>query len=233
MVLAYRSLSTMPKAAKEKPLWGKRIAARRAELDRLSLVDIENRTEGKLYQALMYRLENGKKDPATLTLEQFDLLLGVLQWSLVDWKRETGLEAPGLRSNELVAEPDRAILPNMKRVPLLTAVAGLPVTGTFDIPAHLARPGTVVAVPEGDSMAPGLSEGDFALVDTSLNRLQEGRVYLFSIPGDGHSIKRVYRNGKGWEIHGDNRAVFKPQPLPEDWTIIGQVYDALRSTGFR
>lgn len=233
MVLAYRSLNTMPKAAQEKPLWGKRIAARRAELDRLSLVDIENRTEGKLYQALMYRLENGKKDPSTLTVEQFDLLLKVLQWSLLDWKRETGLDAPGLRSNEPDTEPDRAILPNMKRVPLITAVAGKPITSTFDIPAHLWRRNTVVAIPEGDSMSPSLNEGDLALVDTSLKHLYDGRVYLFAIPGDGHSIKRVYKNGKGWEIHGDNRQAFKPQPLPDDWVVVGQVYDALRSTGFR
>ena len=82
----------MPKVTKkEKPLWGRAIAARRAMLGK-SLVDIENETDGELYQALIYRLENGKKDPATLTVRQFSLLLKVLGWRALDWQEQTGLE---------------------------------------------------------------------------------------------------------------------------------------------
>lgn len=83
---------------------------------------------------------------------------------------------------------------------------------------------------EGDSMSPTLEEGDLALADSTLKNLQDGKMFLFEIPGDGHTIKRVFKNGKGWELHSDNRA-YKMKYLPKGWIVVGQVYDALGSKG--
>lgn len=241
MVAACRTVNTVPKASADKPLWGRRIAARRKFLGK-SLVDIENSTNGKLYQALLYRIENGKKHPNTLTVEQFRLLLSELGWTVADWSRETGLESPemGLTAAQSGSESgkaeanlldvDHAVVPFTKRVPLLSATGGR--TFYFDIPDGLWRPNTVAAIIQGDSMSPTLDPGDIALADTSLLDLRDGEMYIFEIPGDGYTIKRIYRSNGGWELHPDNRK-YRPMLLPEDWRVVGEVYDAWGPKGVR
>ena len=226
MLLVNHSISYMPKVTKkEKPLWGRAIAARRAMLGK-SLVDIENETDGELYQALIYRLENGKKDPATLTVRQFSLLLKVLGWRTLDWQEQTGLEPlfdlesqtslqPGERVSKLrfFIEPVRGL-----------ASAGLPVDADgMPVLADVWRRGSLLYQVEGDSMAPTLNDGDRVYVDPTELDLREGRVYVFEIPGNGHTIKRVRRldDGELWLVSDNPK--YRPW-RPSEMRVIGRVY---------
>lgn len=60
--------STGRRPASEKPLLGRKIAARRVELG-LSLAAVEDATDGVVYAQLLYRLENGRAigaEPSTV-----------------------------------------------------------------------------------------------------------------------------------------------------------------------
>ena len=78
--------------------------ARRAELGKKSAMDIENETGGVIYEKLLYRIENGQKDPRTLRQSKFAKLLEALRWSTLDFERATGLmlePMPGLLTDQL------------------------------------------------------------------------------------------------------------------------------------
>lgn len=226
MLVANHSIGCMPKVTKkEKPAWGRAIAARRAMLGK-SLVDIENETGGELYQALIYRLENGKKDPSTLTVRQFSLLLKALGWRASDWQEQTGLEplldleAPtALQPSERVSrlrffiEPVRGL-----------ASAGRPVdVDGMPVLADVWRRGSLLYQVEGDSMAPTLQEGDRVYVDPRDTDLHEGKIYVFELPSDGHIIKRVRRldDGQLWLVSDNPR--YRPM-RPDECIVVGRVY---------
>jgi len=54
---------------REKPSWGRRIAARRTEPG-LSLLDVEEKTDGVDYTQLLYQLENGRLGPDNVKVGQ-------------------------------------------------------------------------------------------------------------------------------------------------------------------
>lgn len=225
MVFVVPTINRVTKVTrKEKPAWGRAIAARRAMLGK-SLVDIENETEGELYQALIYRLENGKKDPSTLTVRQFSLLLKCLAWDTAEWQKQTGLEplvpygeTKKLDPNERVKETRYLLQPVLG-----LASAGQPVDYGIPVLATVWRKGSLLYQVEGNSMEPTLKEGDRVYVDVSETDLYEGKVYVFEIPGDGHTIKRVRRldDGEIWLV-SDNPN-YRPWKAHELRTI-GRVY---------
>ena len=73
------NMATKP-PTKPKPEYGQRLEARRAVL-RKSLDNIADETNGFLYKQLLYRLENGRKRPETLNMEQIAYLARALEWS--------------------------------------------------------------------------------------------------------------------------------------------------------
>lgn len=225
MVLLTRSVNPVPKVFKtkhEKPDWGRAIAARRTFLGK-SLVDVENETDGELYQALLYRIENGIKDPSTLTVRQFGLLLKVLDWSIQDWQENTGLEA---HINIKTLQPEERVTPVRFLIQPVRglASAGQPVDPEgVPVLADVWRRGSLLYRVEGDSMTPTLNDGDRVYVDPSETELREGRIYICEIPGDGHTIKRVRRldDGQLWLV-SDNPA-YRPW-RPSEMRVIGRVY---------
>lgn len=86
-------MSVAPKTD-NRPVYGRVIAARRAFLGK-SALDIENEHSPLLYQKLLYRIEGGKKHPLDLDLKTFAALLNALEWSPLEFAKETGLQFPG------------------------------------------------------------------------------------------------------------------------------------------
>jgi transcriptional regulator with XRE-family HTH domain len=81
-----------------KPEFARAIISRRNELG-LSLTDIDRETNGVIYSQLLYRVENGKKSPDTLRINQRIELARVLRWS--DEKLEAVLGIQGKSSPSL------------------------------------------------------------------------------------------------------------------------------------
>lgn len=78
----------------------------------------------------------------------------------------------------------------------------------------------------GDSMTPGLQDGDRVLVDRG-DRVPGAGIYVLRI-GDALSVKRVRRYGARVEIVSDNRA-YPPQVMAADAvTVIGRARLLLR-----
>lgn len=92
------------------------------------------------------------------------------------------------------------------------------------------RPGCQVFKVLGDSMENGhdsIQNGDRVIVDTRLLELQEGKVYVFEIIGDGHTVKRVRKVGNEWVMLSDNPDP-KHKPLREfEVVVVGQVYKVI------
>ena len=80
-----------PVALRDKPVYGQAMAARRSYLGK-SLADLEAESSGSLYAQLLYRMENGHKDPRSMTVAQFEALLRSLEWTAADFSRETQLD---------------------------------------------------------------------------------------------------------------------------------------------
>lgn len=83
LVLAGANLDWMAKTSTTRgarPPWGRKLAARRTELD-LSLGAIEEATDGVVYTQLLYRLENGHMNPQNLKAHQLSAQLSALEWS--------------------------------------------------------------------------------------------------------------------------------------------------------
>ena len=68
----------------------------------------------------------------------------------------------------------------------------------------------------------GIHDGDWVLVDTSLTKPINGKVFLLEIIGDGTTVKRLRQVAGQWVFLSDN-------PGGETWTadqvrIVGEVY---------
>lgn len=73
----------------------------------------------------------------------------------------------------------------------------------------------------GDSMAPGMQDGDHVSIDPHDTRLQDGRVFVFHLHGNGHALKRVrtLADGQMW-LTSDNPE--HPPIKPEEVTVRGR-----------
>lgn len=92
------------------------------------------------------------------------------------------------------------------------------------------RPGCRAFKVTGDSMYNGpesIQDGDRVLVDTRILQLQERKVYVFEIIGDGYTVKRARLFGNEWWMVPDNPDP-KYTPLREsEVVVIGQVYKVI------
>ena len=92
--------SNMPtmtsKTNPNKPLYGRKLAARRVELG-ISQDEVEILTDGKIYKSLLWRLENGKKASDSLTWTETEALAKALELSTYELNKILGVkqsEAP-------------------------------------------------------------------------------------------------------------------------------------------
>lgn len=81
---------------------------------------------------------------------------------------------------------------------------------------------------QGDSMSPRIFSGDVVMVDTSQTVPKHGRVFAFTLDGEGEIVKRLQRTEGGWQLVSDNNAGGDNPPIPvrADWRgcrIIGRV----------
>ncbi len=79
---------------------------------------------------------------------------------------------------------------------------------------------SVVAV-IGDSMEPNLQNRAWILVDHQRVRRLRDRIFVLGTK-DGVIVKRLGKEGGGWQLVSDNRN-YKPLPWPQTATVIGQV----------
>lgn len=176
---------------------------------------------GSFTQRTVSSIETGVVNPLNLRSDRLLSLLSALQWSLEDLTKIVDVSfipntlQPGERVSKLrfFIEPVRGL-----------ASAGQPVDADgMPVLADVWRRGSLLYQVEGDSMAPTLNDGDRVYVDPAELDLREGRVYVFEIPGNGHTIKRVRRldDGELWLVSDNPK--YRPW-RPSEMRVIGRVY---------
>jgi repressor LexA len=176
---------------------------------------------GSFTQRTVSSIETGVVNPLNLRSDRLLGLLSALQWSLEDLTKIVDVSfipntlQPGERVSKLrfFIEPVRGL-----------ASAGQPVDADgMPVLADVWRRGSLLYQVEGDSMAPTLNDGDRVYVDPTELDLREGRVYVFDIPGNGHTIKRVRRldDGELWLVSDNPK--YRPW-RPSEMRVIGRVY---------
>ena len=75
----------------------------------------------------------------------------------------------------------------------------------------------------GDSMEPGIRDGDLLAIDHSRIEPTDNRKFAVSTD-DGLVVKRLRRTGSGWELASDNpKQASRNRPMRRDDRIVGQV----------
>lgn len=89
-------------------------------------------------------------------------------------------------------------------------------------------PDLVLVTAEGDSMEPGINDGDILLVDTSRREIRDGKVYVLEVAGDVR-VKRLFWRADGSLLISsdsqspDHRDEEVPAGALEIMRIVGQV----------
>jgi repressor LexA len=204
-----------------RPSWADAIRKRREELG-LTQEQVAELSGGSFTQRTVSSIETGVVNPLNLRSDRLLSLLSALQWSLEDLTKIVDVSfipantlQPGERVSKLrfFIEPVRGL-----------ASAGQPVDADgMPVLADVWRRGSLLYQVEGDSMAPTLNDGDRVYVDPTELDLREGRVYVFEIPGNGHTIKRVRRldDGELWLVSDNPK--YRPW-RPSEMKVIGRVY---------
>lgn len=188
----------------------------------------------RISQSYLSQLERGIKPISSLGGERMDVLRRIYKVSVEEWAKRTGMTIA-----TPVDEPSRSQtlspVPNLHRVPVIgLASAGAPVADDQD--ARIIgweypvedeyRPYMLCLQVDGESMdngdADGLRDGDRLYVDTRDRDLQEGKVYVVHVHGNGIVVKRARQLGRDWWLFSDNSS-FKPI-RPDEATVIGRVY---------
>lgn len=160
-------------------------------------------------------------------------LAAALNWSGRELQEHTGVDlgydTPSIPSAKL------SPVPSLHRVPVIgLAAAGAPVTDEEDAriigweyPTDTEyRPHMLCLEVDGESMndgaADGMRHGDRLYVDPRDMQLQEGKVYVVHIHGNGIVVKRARKLGTDWWLFSDN-SDYKPT-RPDEATVIGRVY---------
>lgn len=174
-------------------------------------------------------LENGKYD--VRKSEHFDSLIKLYGMSL-DEVRKIAPERIIEVSNSVASpQADVVILDvtEFVRVPVRgLSAAGMAFYSDSNLIGHITLhktefdPAHTVIRVCGDSMTPTIRDGDHVAIDPHAMQLQDGRIYLFHILGDGHTIKRARRlaDGQLWLI-SDNPN--HPPMRPDEVEVRGRV----------
>lgn len=225
LLIQTTTIRYMPKAKRPKPPHGIALEVRRAQVQK-SLDDIVTESEGRLYKQLLYRLENGKKDPDSLTYEQTLELSRALEWSVRELNDVLGVDT----AREDDALRDLSIPVAQVELPVVNAGAGLPQWNdeaemvTIVVPETMGKDrGNLFCVRvTGDSMTGYASNGDLVVFEkTSVAEL--GQVVAVHIPDDGLIVKRYYGGDNGLLVLGNENRSIEPRtfPAPEGSAIYG------------
>ncbi|WP_165953335.1 LexA family transcriptional regulator [Deinococcus sp. S9] len=221
-----------PRARKQKatPAWADALRERRMKLA-LSQEEVAARTGDALSQRAISALETGATPLEKVAISRVISLANALNWSLRQMQEATGVELGATNHDGWTLAP----VPNIHRVPVIgLASAGAPVADEQDEriigweypAADEYRPHMLCLQVDGESMdngeADGLRDGDRLYVDTRDLTLQEGKVYVVHVHGNGIVVKRARQLGNDWWLFSDN-ANFSPT-RPDEATIIGRVY---------
>jgi repressor LexA len=210
------------------PSWALRLKVRRIGLNDKSRLDVENETNGIIYQRLLARIESGEKNPIELEVPQFFEYLRAMQWTPTEFERETGLAIPDqLRDEKSPERMERIESGTFMRVRKM-AVAGTEGVWVDSDDGEIIwvaqedyRPGLELVRVAGLSMTPTLLPRDIVYCDTRALDPMDGKVFLIR-GADGEYIKRLRRSGRSWLLVSDNPemgilALEKAQ-------IVGQIY---------
>lgn len=177
--------------------------------------------------------------------------LGVTQQAVARWESEKSSPDPSMlirianllqvSVDELVGNIDLPSTNEGVKIPILgSVVAGIPVSAVTDILGYeeitqqMARSGQYFALRiKGDSMLPGLKEGDTVIVKEQPD-VNSGDVAIVLINGDEATVKQVKKTDGGIVLFGYNTAVYEPhfysnQDIEElPIRIIGKVVESRR-----
>lgn len=196
-------------------------------------VDRKTRDMGaRISQSYLSQLERGIKPLSSLGGDRMDVLRRLYDVSPEEWARRTGMTitTPTTTSPQTLSP-----VPDLHRVPVIgLASAGAPVRDQQDsriigweypTPDEYRAHMLCLEI-DGESMdngdADGLHSGDRLYVDTHDLDLQEGKVYVIHVHGNGIVVKRARQLGADWWLFSDNNN-FKPTK-PDEATIIGRVF---------
>lgn len=199
--------------------------------------DIESLTakmgsKSRISQSHLSKIEKGHSALIGLGAERMDALRKALGLTPEEWLSGTGIQIV-----TEVPSYDRKLspVPSLHRVPVIgLAAAGAPVTDEEDsriigweYPADTEyRPHMLCLEVDGESMndgaADGMRHGDRLYVDPHDMQLQEGKVYVVHLHGNGIVVKRARKLGTDWWLFSDN-SDYKPT-RPDEATVIGRVY---------
>ena len=194
------------------------------------------------------KLEAGTRHLSNVSPVLRDAMRVVLGFSREEWIELTGLYTPDFNSpnaeyyagqlTKLALKhrhDDVTPVPNVHRVPVVgMAAAGHgvdvsevePITYDYVGPVNY-RPHMLILQVDGDSMSASgevntLQAGDWIYVDPRLLDLQDNKIFVVYVPGQGVLVKRVRQWPQGWMLTSDNNAY--PPFSADEAQIIGRVY---------
>lgn len=155
-------------------------------------------------------------------------LARVLQWTVSDFEEQVGVPA-GTPQVALASDNEVRLAGGLVMVPVFgVANGGKPDSYGIPVDPKLVRGNNTRAYQvEGNSMSTGregsIDHGDWVLVDTSLTKPINGKIFLLEIIGDGATVKRVRQVGGAWLFLSDNLEA--GEAWREDQVrLVGQVY---------
>lgn len=196
-------------------------------------VDKKSRDLGaRISQSYLSQLERGIKPLSSLGGERMDVLRRIYRVEPAEWARRTGYSVA-----VPTGQTDASLSPvsDLHRIPVIgLASAGAPVEdasdariigweypGKGEYRAHmLCLEVDGASMDSGD--ADGMQHGDRLYVDPRDMDLQEGKVYVVHVHGNGIVVKRARLLGADWWLFSDN-SDFKPL-RPDEATVIGRVF---------
>ncbi len=240
-MLATLPLMAIPRArANQKPIpdWAEALRERRMKLS-LSQEELAAKTEEAVSQRTVSSLETGVTHLDKMAVSRVVSLASALNWSVREMQEATGVDlgaAIPLGWTQAGMDPQTLVpVHNIHRVPVIgLASAGAPVADEQDsrivgweypTPDEYRAHMLCLEV-DGESMSKGetdgLHSGDRLYIDTRDMDLQEGKVYVIHVHGNGVVVKRARLLGADWWLFSDN-STFKPTK-PDEATIIGRVF---------
>nr|WP_034383119.1 LexA family transcriptional regulator [Deinococcus sp. YIM 77859] len=223
---------------KATPAWAEALRERRMKLE-LSQEEVAARTGDALSQRTISALETGATPLEKVAISRVISLANALNWTLRQMQEATGIDLGAANHDgwTIAGSGPQLLTPihNVYRVPVIgLASAGAPVADDQDAriigweypAADEYRPHMLCLQVDGESMdngdTDGLRNGDRLYVDTRDLTLQDGKVYVVHVHGNGIVVKRARQLGNDWWLFSDN-SNFSPT-RPDEATIIGRVY---------
>lgn len=184
--------------------------------------DIAAATDDMISQGTVSDLERGRVHPFNLEARRLLALASALKWNLEEMEKATKLDFLGTVKKDKLE--DSASLVGWHAVRIIgVAEAGIP--ETYPVPNHLKRFGTRVFQVHGNSMDAGnkpIRDQDYVLIDISQTDLQNGKIFVIEITGNGFCVKRAKSRKGDWWLDSDNPEY--ASYAPEEAIIVGRVY---------